>query len=45
MSPKTEPTLAEGVQAIHRQGWYMTFAYEWGGPRVLQAVRSCCAVS
>ncbi len=27
-----EPTLGEGVQAIYRQGWYMTFAYEWGAP-------------
>ena len=27
-----EPTLADGVQAIHRQGWYMTFAYTWGAP-------------
>jgi len=28
----TEPTLADGVQAIHRQGWYMTFADTWGAP-------------
>lgn len=32
MLSMTEPTLAEGVQAIHRQGWYMTFAYTWGAP-------------
>jgi len=32
MLSMTEPTLAEGVQAIQRQGWYMTFAYTWGAP-------------